>query len=181
MAITNNDVPTVVPRSIGQYHKPPHVRNRFDDGRRPITEALAEEAIAAGTVEPNHIDRQGRTWRYRHRVDGCDVVVGAADATDPYHDHVVLTAFVDIADANTAWASDTWSVDECQAAALLQYLQGDKPVESAGLSPKAIHVEDPIDFGGHRLINKNGYSLAVCIDCKHESNDGHEYKRRGCD
>jgi hypothetical protein len=173
--------PPVVPRRLSACHEPKHVRSRFADDRRPITRDRAEEAVAEGVVEGNAIDRDGRTWRYRHRVDGCDVVVAVADATEPFRDFVVLTAYVDVAEAGRAWAGDTWSKVDLHTAALLQYLKdAGKTVEEAGLRPKQIHVTDPVDYDGHRVINKQGYSLAVCVECGHESTDGDEYKRRSC-
>lgn len=183
MATANDGTspPPVVPRRLSACHEPDHVRSRFADDRRPIDRDRAEEAVAEGTVEANHIARDGRTWRYRHRVAGCDVVVAVADATEPYRDFVVLTAYVDVADAGRAWASGTWSNDDLHTAALLQYLKdAGKTVDDAGIHPKQIHVTDPVDYVGHRVINKQGYSLAVCIECGHESNDGDDYKRRGC-
>lgn len=173
--------PPVVPRRLSACHEPKHVRSRFADDRRPITRDRAEEAVAEGVVEGNAIDRDGRTWRYRHRVDGCDVVVAVADANEPFHDFVVLTAYVDVAEAGRAWAGDTWSKADLHTAALLQYLKdAGKTVEEAGLRPKQIHVTDPVDYDGHRVINKQGYSLAVCVECGHETHDGDEYKRRSC-
>jgi hypothetical protein len=183
MATANDGTspPPVVPRTLSACHEPDHVRSRFEDDRRPITRDRAEDAVAEGAVEKNAIDRDGRTWRYRHRVAGCDVVVAVADAIEPYRDFVVLTAYVDVADADTAWASGTWSDDDLHTAGLLQYLKNTgKTVGDAGLHPKRIHVTDPVVIGGHRVINKEGYSLAVCVECGHESNDGDDYKRRGC-
>lgn len=173
--------PPVVPRTIDAYHEPRHVRGRFECPRRPIDRDGAEAAIEHGTVEPNSIDRDGRTWRYRHRVDGCDVVVAAADAQEPYRDFVLLTAYIDVVDAGRAWALGTWSNEDIQTIALLQYLKdAGKSVEDAGMNPKNIHVTDPIEYHGHRVINKSGYSLAVCIDCGHESKHGDDYRNTRC-
>ena len=178
---SNGAAPPVVPRTIDAYHEPNHVRERFECGRRPIDRGLAPRAIEVGDVEGNAIDRDGRTWRYRHRVDGCDVVVAAADANEPFRDFVVLTAYVDVVEAGTAWASDTWSKVDLHTAALLQYLKdAGKTIDEAGLRPKQIHVTDPVDYDGHRVINKQGYSLAVCVDCGRESSNGDDFKRRSC-
>lgn len=175
-----NGVPPVVPRTIDAYHEPPHVRERFGCPDRPISRGLAADAIEHGSVEANPIARDGRAWRYRLHIDGCDVVVGCADAREPYRDFVVLTAYVDVVDARAAWSSAAWSPEDVNVAALLQYLKGDVPVAESGLYPKRIHVDTPVDYHGHRLINKNGYNLAVCVDCGHESNDGDDYNRRSC-
>lgn len=168
------------PRSLHGYVRPDHVRERFADPRRPITRGLAEDAVREGVVEGNPIDRSTDAWRFRLRVEGCDVVVGCAEAREPHRDYVALTAYVDVADARAAWSSNAWSKKELNTAALLQYLKGDKRVADAGLHPKRIHVTDPVGYHGHRLINKNGYSMAVCVDCKHESEHGDHYKRRPC-
>ena len=177
---SNGSAPPVVPRTIDAYHEPNHVRERFECPRRPIDRGLAARAVEEGDVEGNPIAREGRAWRFRNRVDGCDVVVGAADAREFYRDFVVLTAYVDVVDARKAYASTAWSNDDVNVAALLQYLKGDVPIAESGFHPKRIHVDDPVDYGGHRIINKNGYNLAVCVDCGRESDDGGEYKRRGC-
>ncbi len=184
MASSNKprSVPPSVPRTIDAFHFPYHVRNRFEDAHRPITRPLAADAVEQGTPEPNHIDRDGRTWRYRHRVDGCDVVVAVADADEKYRDMVMLSAFVDLADADAVRRSSTWSRDDMHVAALLQYLKhAGKTVDDAGFDPDEIHMTTPIDYDGHRVVNKRGYRLAVCVDCGRESCHGNEYKVYACD
>jgi hypothetical protein len=180
MATANQSSVGPKPRTLHGYLKPRHVRERFADPRRPITSGLAADAVRRGTVEGNPIDRSTDAWRFRHGVEGCDVVVGAAEAREPHRDYVVLTAYIDVADARVAWSSTAWSNEEVNTAALLQYLKGDKPVADSGLHPKRIHVTDPVDYHGHRLINKNGYSMAVCVDCKFESEHGDRYNSRPC-
>lgn len=177
---SDGSTPPVVPRQIDAYHEPGHVHERFECPRRPIDRDRAVEAVAEGTVEANPIARDGRAWRFRHRVDGCDVVVGAADAREYFRDFVVLTAYVDVVDARAAWRSDTWSTDDVSTAALLQYLGGDRSVRESGYHPKSIHVTNPVDYHGHRLIHKKGYSVPVCVECGVESTDGNEYDRRTC-
>jgi hypothetical protein len=177
---SNGSAPPVVPRTIDAFHEPRHVDERFGCPRRPIDRGLAADAVEHGAVEANPIARDGRSWRYRYRVDGCDVVVGAADAREHFRDFVVLTAYVDVVDARAAYASRTWSNFDVNVAALLQYLKGDVPVAESGLYPKRIHVTDPVEYHGHRLINKNGYNVPVCVDCGFESTDGDAYKRRSC-
>lgn len=174
------EAPDVVPRTFDAYHEPNHVADRFECDRRPIERAYAGAAIATGDVEGNPIERDGRSWRFRLRMDGCDVVVGCADAREYFRDFVVLTAYVDVVDARAAWSSSAWSTEDVNTAALLQYLKGDVPVADSGLHPKRIHVTDPVDYGGHRVINKNGYSVPVCVDCGLETTDGDRYKRRSC-
>jgi len=177
---SNGSAPPVVPRTIDAYHEPNHVRERFECPRRPIDRGLAARAVEEGDVEGNPIARDGRTWRYRLRVDGCDVVVGAADAREPYRDFVVLTAYVDVVDGLVAWQADSWSTADWHTAALLQYLKSDVHVQDAGINPKQIDVTDPVDYGGHRVINKKGYSVPVCCKCGLESTAGDDYKRSKC-
>lgn len=177
---SDGSAPPVVPRSLDAYHEVEHVADRFACDRRPIDRDRAVDAVEHGDVEANPIARDGRAWRFRHRVDGCDVVVGCADATEYFRDFVVLTAYVDVVDATAAWRSDTWSNDDVSTAALLQYLGGDRDVEASGYHPKSIHVTDPVDYHGHRVINKTGYSLAVCVDCGFEAADQDRFERRTC-
>jgi len=181
MATTNEpSPPPVVPRTLAAYHEPGHVGDRFECPRRPIDRDRAARAVERGDVETNPVVRDGRAWRYRLRIDGCDVVVAAADATEPYRDFVLLTAYVDVVDGTDAWKADRWSTDEWHTAALLQYLKSDVRVQDAGISPKNIDATKPVEYGGHRLIHKRGYTVPVCVDCGFETTSGDRYKRNGC-
>lgn len=174
------NTPDVVPRTFDAYFEPEHVGKRFECDRRPIERAYAGAAIKAGDVEGNPIDRDGRAWRFRLRLAGCDVVVGCADAQEYYRDFVVLTAYVDVVDAREAWSSGPWSNEDVYVAGMLQYLKSDVHVTESGLRPEVIDVTEPVEYDGHRLIFKNGYSTPVCVDCGRKSTAGDDYKRSSC-
>lgn len=167
------------PTSIDDYDaKTDHFADRVGCDRRPITEALAETAIALGDVEENPVDRPFDEWRHRRRLDGIDVVVCAGESSDGSGDLVIFTAYLDVADARIACQSDTWSKKDLHTAAMLQYIGGDQRVRH--LRPRNVDVYDPVEYHGHALVWNEGHTDAYCLRCERHSIDGDYWKAKSC-
>lgn len=175
---TTGSLPSAPTREFGEYDPSGHFRDRMSCDRRPINTSLARVAVGQGTVEENPVDRDTPKWRFRHRIDGCDVVVGAAECREEAGKNILLTAYVDVADARVAQMSSTWSKADVHTAAMLQYLGGDKHV--GHLPPVDVDVTDPVHYHGHLLIWKDGYDEPFCLSCKDTSDDGGLWDRRYC-
>lgn len=168
------------PRDFAAYDPTEHFDSRVACDRRPVNRSLAVAAVEYGAVEGNPVDRDVDEWRFRRRLDGIDVVVPAGISK---HDGVtprVFTAYADVADARIAIQSGTWSRRDVHTAALLQYLQDERPVVDGHLHPRRIHVTDPIRYRGHLIVNKEGYERAFCLRCKLKSDDADRFDDCRC-
>lgn len=168
------------PRDMAFYEPTDHFHDRVECDRRPVELAHAAAAVEAGRIEDNPVDRDVVEWRFRQELDGIDVVVPAGRPKHGGRGFRIFTCYADLADARVAIRSNMWSRDDVHVAALLQYLNGERDTRNAGLHANRIHVTETVPYHGHRIINKDGYSLAVCVDCKHETNDGQDYRELSC-
>lgn len=179
--MTNAPDPSDPPRDFAAYDKTDHFDFRVSHDRRPVNRALAKAAVEHGTVESNPVDRDADEWRFRRRLDGLEIVVPAGVSKHEGDSRVRLfTAYADVADARIAFQSETWQVDSVHVAALLQYLDGRKPVEDAGLKPHDIHVDSAFPFKGHYIILQNGHTTARCVNCGEESDGRADFDRVPC-
>lgn len=168
------------PRDFHRYDRGPHFRERVACDRRPITKARAREAVECGRVEENPVDRPFDEWRFRHDVDGLEVVVVAGESEVPGVDLRIITAFVDVEDPSTAWVSSSWSNDEINVAAMLQCLNAGFRDAVDGMNPYRIDVDDPVPYHGHVLVWNDGHSDPFCLACHHTAVDGDVFERRPC-
>jgi len=171
-----------VPRDWHAYSVQGHAEARFDDDRRPISRSHARQAVIAGDVEDNPKAPDANEWRFRHRVDGCDVVVvcGGEQPAQGRYGYRIVTAFVDVVDAREAWVSGIWSEDELQVAVMLQCLNAGFAKAVDGWHGKRVDVYDPIEYHGHLLVWNSGHDDPFCLRCRHESVDGDDWDRRRC-
>lgn len=171
------------PRMWHEYDVVDHAADRFECDRRPITRSRAKRAIAEGSIEDNPAAPDANEWRFRHRIDGLDVVVvcGGAQPTENRYGNRIVTAFVDVVEASQAWVGTEWSKGDVHVAAMLQFLNaGYHDADVGGFNPYRIDVYEPVEYGGHILSWNEGHSEPFCHACRHETIDGDEWKRRTC-
>lgn len=162
------------------YDRGRHYRSRVECPRRPITEVLARDAVHCGSIEPNPVKRAYQEWRYRHRVDGCDVVVAAGESKDPGVDYRIFTAFVDVVDPVEAWVSETWSHDNVEVALTLQTLNAGHRGVVDGFDLRSTDISNSIPYHGHVVVCQSGFQTPYCPRCDFESIDGGDFDNRPC-
>lgn len=176
---------TQPPRELADYLITEHCHMRIGLDDRPIRKELVKRAIRDGRLEANLVeDPESDAWRFRLDVEGCEVVVAAvterhAHRQSERHEAVILTAYVDVCSADTAFKSDVWSFDDVHRAAALQYLGGDRELPSE-LPPNEIHIPSRILVGGHRVIFKHGKDTAHCPDCGRVSESKYTFQDARC-
>lgn len=177
-------MPDAVPndplRELAAYEQTPHYRDRIDCDRRPIDHVHADKAIIDGSVEPNpNAVDHANSWRFRDELAGMQPVVVVGSDRDPDRRRLIrITAFVDVADYDRAVSADAWSRSDVNAAALLQYLAGN--LNDDVVHAKTIDVRKPVPLHGHRVICKDGYYRAYCVDCRLRSGQRITFDKTPC-
>lgn len=182
MATVDKSAKYSPPREYHRYDKTPHVRHRLACDRRPITNDRARSAVACGQVEENPVAPDANEWRFRHRVEGCEVVVvcGGEQPEEGRHGHRIVTAFVDVVNATEAFVGTEWKTEEVHIAAFLQCLNAGFNDAVDGFHGRRVDVYDPIEYGGHLLVWNEGHTEPFCLKCRHTTVDGDEWKGRPC-
>ncbi|WP_435065652.1 hypothetical protein [Halobaculum sp. EA56] len=145
-------------RDPGLYAQTDHFRRRLRQQGRYVTLPVAGDAIRNGQLRWNSTDG----WRFAVVRDGVRfvVVVGDTDTPSP----VLVTGWTEVADWDTALASDRWSEVDVHTIQLRADLSEHSDRQIPGrIRPRVI--ARPFEVGGHRVRTDAGDGYVECDDC----------------
>lgn len=136
-----------------------HFRERLRQLGRYVSLTVVSDAIEYGQLRWNRTEG----WRFALVREGVRfiVVVGDTETTSP----VVVTAWTEIADWNTAMQSDRWTVDDVHTIRLRAALSDD-PERRIPSRIRPRIVARPFEMGDHRLTTAAGDGHVECSDCR---------------
>lgn len=162
------------PRDPGAYAGTDHFYRRTDQPGRYVSRATASEAIRRGQLRWNTTDG----WRFAHVVDGVRVVVVVGDADTP--SPVVVTAWTEVADWETAIEAERWSATDVHTIRLRATLsrEPDRRVPER-IRPRA--VTRPVRIGSHEVRTRAGEGHVECIHCDGRFASKRALRDRACE
>ncbi len=157
-AIDRRDAASVPSRDPTAYAQTDHFRRRLRQTGRYLSLPLVAHAIRAGQLRFNPADG----WRFATVVNGVRLVtvVGDADTDSP----VLVTGWTEVADRETAVASDRWSRLDVETITLRSSLADADDRQCPGaIRPRV--VARPFEMGDHQVSTAGGDSFVECHDC----------------
>ena len=155
------------------YAQTDHFRERLHQQGRYVSVPIVSEAISEGQIRWNSTDG----WRFALTKAGVRyiVVVSDTETTSP----VVVTGWTEIADWETAIASDHWHDTDVHTIRLRAALSDNHDTQIPDrIGPRI--VSRPFEIGGHRVTTEAGDRSVECVGCGGRFRSKAELCRRHC-